>query len=129
MNATDTIRESLKERNVTYREYPYTVPGSMESASRFYIDGPDDLPFACIEAGRDSETATTVLTLRCTADTAVETALGRGTCKVKRVQFWADVDGDSGYEFYMGCENFFSWGSDDPPDFCPWCGRKIECEG
>lgn len=64
-----------------------------------------------------------------TPDDAIEriATLGEGTCKVESsvgIEFNTLISPDY-FEFEMSCGSRFSWSDNEPPDYCPGCGRKV----
>ena len=53
--------------------------------------------------------------------------VGAGTCKVESsvgIEFNTLISPDY-FEFEMSCGSRFSWSDNEPPDYCPGCGRKV----
>jgi len=53
--------------------------------------------------------------------------LGAGTCKVESsvaIEFDTLISPDY-FEFEMSCGSRFSWSDNEPPDYCPGCGRRV----
>ena len=53
--------------------------------------------------------------------------LGSETCKVESsvaIEFGTHISPDF-FEFEMICGYRFRWSDNEPPDYCPGCGRKV----
>lgn len=50
-----------------------------------------------------------------------------GTCEIEN-EFWNDHGGDGSdtYEFVLSCGHSVEWLDDEPPSFCPDCGKMVE---
>ena len=130
MSATDELRRMLDERGV---EYQYVdkrgcVPScevvawltedddlwQYSAEYSVYHDGSTLLEFECSKA-------------RCTPAQAIAATLGRGECHVVssiRHEYEGGYAGTE-WEHELSCGHKTWWSSDDPPEWCPWCGRKV----
>lgn len=62
-----------------------------------------------------------------TPEQAIAATLGAGTCKVESscaIEFDTLISPDY-FEFEMSCGSRFRWSDNEPPDYCPGCGRKV----
>ena len=58
----------------------------------------------------------------------VEHYFGR-TCKVESCcAFSYDFSPEIYYEFKMQCGGSFDWSDEEPPNYCPNCGQKVEVD-
>ncbi len=125
MTATEELRRMLDERGVEYETgdllgTPIVYWGQQEADGRwpyrFW-----DLGGGWISFTADPKRAPF------TPEQAIEATMGRGECEVVSV-FRHDYEGGyagTEYEHVLSCGHKTWWGSDDSPDYCPWCGRKV----
>lgn len=111
MSATDELRRLLDERGVEWTGGQYTDwdDANGHPAEAIELDG--TLYASCV----------------LTPEQAVEATLGRGTCRVVR-SIRHDYEGGYGgteYEHELSCGHKTWWADDDPPEWCPYCGRKV----
>ena len=123
MTATDELRRLLDERGVEWMAPNSCLRDEMTSwaAGGFYYDAfevPEpDGTFLLTAAHQDD----------LTPEQAVEATLGRGTCRVVR-SIRHDYEGGYGgteYEHELSCGHKTWWADDAPPEWCPYCGRKV----
>lgn len=98
------------------KETCWTYMGELTAAFAEYNDG--TTRFAC-----DTWCFTT--------EQAIAVTLGAGTCKVESsvaIEFDTLISTNY-YEFEMKCGYRFSWSDNEPPDYCPGCGRKVVHDG
>lgn len=52
------------------------------------------------------------------------------TCHVAGVVRYDYEGGYAGteYKHTLSCGHRVTWGNDDAPDYCPWCGARVEVE-
>ena len=122
MTATDTLRALLDERGVEWRRTPHYSSESMDNETVFCGIGIEWLASDHLN-GRLGLRA---LKYEVTPEQAVEATLGRGTCKMKRVE-----DEQRILHGWLECSEC---GPVYPPvndgiakavAFCPFCGRKV----
>jgi rRNA maturation endonuclease Nob1 len=115
MNVTEELRRLLEERGMEYRFNEST------KVFEWHFDGTD---------GEGSAHATEVngginiIACSLTPEQAVEATLGRRTCHVMTIGEF----NDEGTEYYDRCSNCGYEFDDDPPNYCPNCGRKVVSE-
>lgn len=114
MSATDELRALLDERGVEWwEEY-----GFIYWKNRF--------GYSCnCATGHESGMVSVLFDAK--PEQAVEATLGRGTCEVVR-SIRHDYEGGYGgteYEHELSCGHKTWWADDDPPEWCPHCGRKV----
>ena len=56
-----------------------------------------------------------------------DATLGGGTCEIESM-FWHDHGGDDSdtYEFVLSCGHSVEWLDEEPPNFCPDCGKAVK---
>lgn len=115
MSATDELRRLLDERGVEWR-------GGLPTETMVEADGLD-LLYVTLPDGRVRAFIRNYLT----PEQAVDATLGRGTCEVVS-SIRHDYEGGYGgteYEHELSCGHKTWWADDDPPEWCPYCGRKV----
>lgn len=113
MTATDELHRLLDERGVEYNVVPE------DAYSREYIK------IGNIEILTNDRDEVAVYNI--TPEQAVDATLGRGTCEVVS-SIRHDYEGGYGgteYEHELSCGHKTWWADDDPPEWCPYCGRKV----
>ena len=120
MTAIERLCQLLDERGADYMTSVGATTGSMEPYQRVTVYENGILKAIIESCGGNDEAV--YLQARITPEQAVEATLGRGTCKVE-----GSVDyGEFGcwqYELSCGCR--ILWPDNEPPRFCPECGRQV----
>lgn len=127
MTATDELRRLLDERGIEYEPID-----SVHSPNRRTLWGKVERGKGILGLDAKYETIEFKKGMRltisdCSPAQAVEATLGRGTCEVVR-SIRHDYEGGYGgteYEHELSCGHKTWWADDDPPEWCPHCGRKV----
>ena len=108
MTPTECLRKLLDERGVEWTYADGTV--SFNDGKHWY------------HAWAYNDGAIVVSMGYLTPEQAVEATLGRGTCKVE-----GSIDyGEFGcWQYDLSCGCRIIWPDNEPPTFCPECGRKV----
>ena len=129
MSATDELRRMLDERGV---EWGNVRNDGYESdyLTKWQINGIQGHAFVTVTEWPGGLTLETFQ--RCpTPEQAIAATLGNGTCKVESsvaIEFDTLISPDY-FEFEMSCGSRFRWSDNEPPDYCPGCGRKVVHDG
>lgn len=110
MTATDELRRMLDERGVEWHGDIATYWRDADAVESLFADNALDVSLYAVSP-----------------EQAIEATLGRGTCKVVS-SIRHDYEGGYGgteYEHELSCGHKTWWADDDPPEWCPWCGRKV----
>ena len=110
MTATDELRRMLDERGVEWCDDGYPTTCTVWAANGIVWHGlwRDD----CIE-----------LIAHVSPAEAIDATLGRGMCEVEGSIL--DTYEYNRWEYDLTCGHTIIWGSSEPPNYCPNCGRKV----
>lgn len=51
--------------------------------------------------------------------------LGRGECSIESMHGYTDAFAQTRYSVQLSCHTIDDWGDSEPPDYCPYCGKKV----
>ena len=116
MTATDELHRLLDERGVEYKDRNVFGKHVFHWGKPFH-------GAMFTDAGEWTE----LVVENASPEQAVDATLGRGTCEVVS-SIRHDYEGGYGgteYEHELSCGHKTWWADDDPPEWCPYCGRKV----
>ena len=134
-SATERLRALLDERGVEWQEHRHVMPGSMAIQRETLWGQPTDAvsgkPIPHVYHYRATEMGDGRLFLEAqlvSPEQAVAATLGPGTCEVVSSTLHEYEGGYAGseWEHELSCGDTVWWGSGDAPEWCPWCGRKVD---